>query len=82
MIMSRLLCISIFLGFVMKCDAQNGTTLFSLLSPDQTGIQFTNTITENDTVNILNQANIYNGGGIGIGDFNKDGLMDIYFAGN
>ncbi|HEV2832431.1 MAG TPA: VCBS repeat-containing protein, partial [Hanamia sp.] len=33
-------------------------------------------------MNILNQANIYNGGGVGIGDFNRDGFMDIYFAGN
>ncbi len=57
-------------------------TLFKLLTATKTGIYFTNTITENDTINILNQANIYNGGGIGIGDFNKDGLVDVYCAGN
>ena len=62
--------------------AQNGSTLFKLLPASQTGIDFKNQLFENDTLNILNQANIYNGGGVGIGDFNRDGLMDVYFAGN
>ena len=62
--------------------AQKNKTLFKLLSPSQTGILFNNQLFESDTLNILNQANIYNGGGVGIGDFNKDGLMDVYFAGN
>ncbi|HEY9363467.1 MAG TPA: CRTAC1 family protein, partial [Chitinophagaceae bacterium] len=53
-----------------------------MLPASQTGIDFKNQITENDSLNILNQANIYNGGGVGIGDFNRDGLMDIYFAAN
>lgn len=59
-----------------------GRPLFNLLSSKQTGIIFANNLTENDTLNILNQANIYNGGGVGIGDFNNDGLPDVYFAGN
>ncbi|GAO41560.1 VCBS repeat-containing protein [Flavihumibacter petaseus] len=57
-------------------------TLFRLLSPKETGIAFSNSLTESDSLNILNQANIYNGGGVGIGDFNQDGLPDIYLAGN
>ena len=70
----------IMAAFLSK--AQNSTPLFNLLPASQTQIDFNNKLTENDTLNILNQANIYNGGGVGIGDFNKDGLMDIYFAGN
>jgi len=27
-------------------------------------------------------VNIYKGGGLGIGDFNNDGLPDLYFTGN
>ncbi len=62
--------------------AQQKKTMFRLLPAAQSGITFDNQLTESDSLNILNQANIYNGGGIGIGDFNGDGLMDIYFAGN
>lgn len=61
---------------------QNSQTLFKLLPSSYTNISFSNNLSENDTLNILNQANIYNGGGVGIGDFNNDGLPDIYFAGN
>src|SRR3989337_2310728 len=66
--------------------SQNGpsshATLFQLLPAAKTGIDFANNLTESDSLNILNQANIYNGGGVGIGDFNNDGLPDIYLAGN
>lgn len=61
---------------------QEKHTLFKLLPADKTGIRFANTITESDTLNILTEEYIYNGGGVGIGDFNNDGLPDIYFTGN
>lgn len=71
-----------FLLFSLVGTSQTGAPLFILLPAEKTGIGFRNDITESDSLNILNQANIYNGGGVGIGDFNKDGLMDIYLAGN
>ena len=67
---------------ISSVSAQNSSTLFKLLPSSQTGVNFKNQITESDSLNILNQANIYNGGGVGVGDFNNDGLMDLYFAGN
>ncbi|HVS95314.1 MAG TPA: VCBS repeat-containing protein [Puia sp.] len=61
---------------------QHKTPLFEKLSPAQTGITFNNQITESDSINPMDVVNIYNGGGVGIGDFNKDGLQDIFFTGN
>lgn len=55
---------------------------FSLLDATETGISFNNEIKENDTLNILRYEYLYNGGGVGMGDFNQDGLQDLFFAGN
>ncbi len=57
-------------------------TLFSRLSASSTGISFNNKIVESDSLNPLREINIYNGGGVGAGDFNNDGLVDLYFTGN
>ncbi len=56
--------------------------LFKQLSSSQTGIHFNNIIADNDSLNPLTELNVYNGSGIGAGDFNNDGLQDLYFAGN
>jgi len=57
-------------------------TLFENIPSSHSGIHFVNKLTESDSINPLDITNIYNGGGIGIGDFNNDGLPDIYFSGN
>src|SRR5688572_18915617 len=57
-------------------------TLFRLIPPSDTGIDFVNEITESDTFNILTEEYIYNGGGVGVADFNNDGLQDLFFTGN
>lgn len=56
--------------------------LFTLLDTFQTGISFNNTIENSIERNILLYANFYGGAGVGVGDFNNDGLQDLFFAGN
>lgn len=70
-------CILLFTG----CQSDE-KTLFTELDPADTGIQFSNRITENDTMNILTFEYVYNGGGVALGDFNNDQKVDIYFTGN
>src|SRR5881396_3497975 len=74
-----LVYLSLFISFT-SCNSND--TLFTKMSADKTGIHFSNNIVENDSINPLDVTNIYNGGGIGVGDFNNDGLQDIYFTGN
>ncbi|MDQ6843535.1 MAG: VCBS repeat-containing protein, partial [Bacteroidota bacterium] len=63
-------------------SCQNHTGLFRLVFSDHSGITFNNKIVETDSINPINVTNIYNGGGVGIGDFNNDGLQDVYFTGS
>ena len=39
-------------------------------------------IVENDSINPIDVTNVYNGGGVGVADFNNDGLQDIFFCGS
>jgi len=55
---------------------------FTKMDADKTGIDFTNTITESDSVNMFLDEYTYNGSGVGVGDFNKDGLPDLFFCGS
>jgi hypothetical protein len=78
---SCILYIFLFLLVLASCK-QPKKTLFQSIPSSQTGITFNNKITENDSLNELDVENIYNGGGVGVGDFNNDGLQDLYFTGN
>ena len=56
--------------------------LFKLLSPDETGVTFANTIATDDSVNVQNDVYVYNGAGVAVGDIDNDGLPDVFFSGN
>src|SRR5664279_2534068 len=58
------------------------TPLFSLLDKKQTHIDFVNQLESTEQLNTYTYRNFYNGAGVGLGDFNNDGLADIYFCGN
>ena len=63
-------------------DSPESTHLFTLLTQDETGVEFSNTLTEGPNTNILMYEYFYNGAGIASGDFNNDGLIDLYFSSN
>jgi len=67
---------------MMAISCSQRTSLFEEINPDKSGLKFNNLITENEDLNVLNYEYIYNGGGVGIGDFNNDSLPDIYFTAN
>ena len=65
-----------------KIETKKGQPLFTLLDPKETRIAFQNTLTEGLNTNILMYEYFYNGGGVAAGDFNDDGLVDLYFTSN
>ncbi|MBX3256168.1 MAG: VCBS repeat-containing protein [Chitinophagaceae bacterium] len=71
----------LFCGLLYSCNrATVSNSLFKELDASATGIHFNNRVTENDSVNPLDLEFLYNGGGVGVGDFNNDGLPDLYFT--
>ncbi len=66
----------------LSSSTTGGSSLLQDLPSSHTGIDFINEITNTKDFNIFNYRNFYNGGGVGIGDVNNDGLSDIYFTSN
>ncbi|MCF0064540.1 VCBS repeat-containing protein [Dyadobacter sp. LJ419] len=71
----------LFLLLLLSCKKKQ-ETLFRSHASSETGIVFSNTLTPNDSINPFTFTNFYNGGGVGIGDVNKDGKPDIFLGGN
>lgn len=59
-------------------------TLFTLMNPKETGIDFRNDVIEREDLNIITEGQnyVYSGAGVAIGDINKDGLSDILLVSN
>ncbi|MEQ1796833.1 MAG: VCBS repeat-containing protein [Lacibacter sp.] len=78
-------------SFIAGCNGENkdatnnasADPVFKKVSSSHSGIDFMNTVEENYHRNYFDTfAYVYNGAGVAAGDFNNDGLMDIYFTAN
>ncbi|WP_373515602.1 FG-GAP repeat domain-containing protein, partial [Persicitalea sp.] len=56
--------------------------MFQLLENEKTGVDFVNSVKPSPEFNIFSYMYFYNGGGVGAGDFNNDGLVDLIFTAN
>jgi enediyne biosynthesis protein E4 len=71
--------------FIPGCKTNNTVNdsfHFTQMNAGETNISFNNAISENDSVNVFTNEYMYNGSGVGIGDFNNDGLPDVFFCGS
>lgn len=71
--------------FNLSCGNDSKTSvpvMFEVLNDDKTGLHFNNKLTPSQSFNMFNYMYFYNGAGLGAGDFNNDGLIDLFFASN
>jgi hypothetical protein len=73
--------VSILIILPISCNqAPKKEALFQLM--ENTGINFNNSVHDQELNNSFLFRNFYNGGGVAIGDINNDGLPDIFFTSN
>ena len=77
------LILLILVVVLLSCNIEKDNAgNWNQLKGDSLGISFQNTVIETATLNILRYLYFYNGAGVGVGDFNKDGLKDLFFVSN
>jgi len=78
----KLIFYAFSLSFVLFSCNKKEQPLYREISSSESGIIFNNFITESNAMNAINNDYLYFGGGVGVGDFNNDGLTDIFLVGN
>ena len=80
---SQLLVSILLLAGLFSCQQpKNTTAMFRRLDAEQTGLAFSNDLKPTKDLNIFSYMYFYNGSGVGAGDFNNDGLVDLVFTAN
>jgi hypothetical protein len=84
--MRKLGLISLLVGCISliftACKNQEMESVFTPIESTKTGLNFTNTLTPTPAFNLFSYMYYYNGAGVGAGDFNNDGKIDLFFAAN
>lgn len=81
--MMRPLATILFLGILITaCQTPPSEAPFRLLTADRTGLEFENRLESTEGFNVFDYMYFYNGGGVAGGDFNGDGLIDLFFTSN
>lgn len=63
-------------------QTSNQQPLFEVLDDAATGLHFSNKLTPTSAFNLFKYMYFYNGAGVGAGDFNNDGNIDLFFGAN
>ena len=65
---------------LLSCHTEEDKKLFQLVK--NTGIDFNNKVVDGKLENGFYFRNMYNGGGVALGDINNDGLPDVFLTSN
>ncbi len=67
----------------LSCDHKTAQpVIFQVLDHNKTGLDFSNVLHPTKDFNVFKYMYFYNGSGVGAGDFNNDGKIDLFFSSN
>ena len=76
------LCTVAVLCCTCNIKRQPAHPMFSVMDSKKTGLNFSNKLSYSPSFNLFKYMYFYNGSGVGAGDFNNDGLVDLFFGSN
>ena len=74
--------IGAFLTLSCASKRSDEQVLFEALDSKRTGLDFRNDLHYTPSFNLFKYIYFYNGSGVGAGDFNNDGRIDLFFGSN